>query len=269
MAERARVGRRAGDLLVLAEEAPTTAQMADAWIDAAEILRADGQSRLAAEQVERALALDSGNARARRELERCRHARAAAGGSGRRVFLFSGHMVDAPGRAQPRFPAEKVEAAAARIDAALALHGAGSGDIGLTQGANGGDLLFTESCQRRGVAAGWLEPFDEDEFIARSVAPGGEEWLRRYRRCRAGLSAPPRLAPTELGLPPQGRDSAYPFERCNLWLLYSALAHGPQNVHLICLWNGDGGDGPGGTAHMVREVKHRAGQVEWIDTRTL
>jgi hypothetical protein len=38
---------------------------------------------------------------------------------------------------------------------------------------------------------------------------------------------------------------------------------------LVCLWNGGGGDGPGGTAHMYNEVKRRTGRVTWLDTRTL
>jgi hypothetical protein len=58
-----------------------------------------------------------------------------------RVLLFSGHMVDAPGRRAPRFPPSKVTAAARRIDAALdALHAAAT-DLAITQGAAGGDPL--------------------------------------------------------------------------------------------------------------------------------
>jgi hypothetical protein len=37
----------------------------------------------------------------------------------------------------------------------------------------------------------------------------------------------------------------------------------------ICLWNGGGGDGLGGTAQMYDEVKRRTGRVTWIDTREL
>jgi hypothetical protein len=37
----------------------------------------------------------------------------------------------------------------------------------------------------------------------------------------------------------------------------------------VCLWDGGGGDGPGGTAHMYHEVKRRTGRVDWIDTRSL
>ncbi|ENO83944.1 hypothetical protein C667_24449, partial [Thauera phenylacetica B4P] len=35
----------------------------------------------------------------------------------RRVILFSGHMIDAPGRAEPRFPPALAPAAAAHIAA--------------------------------------------------------------------------------------------------------------------------------------------------------
>ena len=72
--------------------------------------------------------------------------------------------------------------------------------------------------------------------------------------------------PDELGPLPKGVD---PFERCNLWLLYTALACGVDKVRFICLWNGGGGDGPGGTQHMYNEVKRRTGRVTWLRTRDL
>lgn len=72
--------------------------------------------------------------------------------------------------------------------------------------------------------------------------------------------------PEDLGPLPKGVDA---FERCNLWLLYSALACGLDKVRFVALWNGGGGDGPGGTAHMYNEVKGRTGRVTWIDTREL
>jgi hypothetical protein len=40
-------------------------------------------------------------------------------------------------------------------------------------------------------------------------------------------------------------------------------------VHFICLWNGEGGDGPGGTRHMRDEVMKRNGSVHWLDTTKL
>jgi len=184
----------------------------------------------------------------------------------RQVLLFSGHMIDAPDRQTPRFPVEKEGVAAQRIAEALEQLGAGPEDLALTQGACGGDLLFTEACQKRGVRVQWLQPFDEPDFIQQSVVCRGEAWRARYLAAKSKLSIAIRSAPSQLGDPPKGVD---PYERCNLWLLYTALYYGVSKTQFICLWNGGGGDGPGGTTHMYHEVNRRTGQVTWIDSRTL
>ncbi len=187
----------------------------------------------------------------------------------RQVLLFSGHMMDAPGRTPARFPREKESIAAEKIAEVLDQLGAGPYDFALTQGACGGDLLFSEACLQRGVKVHWLQPFSEPDFIQNSVVRSWEAWRPRYLDARAKLAAPIRSAPDALGPPPPNSEQDYPYERCNLWLLYTALAHGVDKVCFVCLWNGEGGDGPGGTAHMYNEVKRRTGQVTWIDTREL
>ena len=187
----------------------------------------------------------------------------------RQVFLFSGHMIDEPSRPTPRFPLAKEPLAAQKIAAVLDQLGAGPDDLALTQGACGGDLLFTEACLQRGVKMQWLQPFSEPEFVQKSVVNCGETWRGRYYSARTKIPTPPRAAPEELGDPPPHSEPGYAYERCNLWLLYSALACGLDKVHFICLWNGGGGDGPGGVAHMYNEVARRTGRVTWIDTREL
>jgi len=232
-------------------------------------VRGAGQHDFALELLERALALDAGNAKglAEQALARQRSALPTfAGRQPRQVLLFTGHMIDAADRPTPRFPNAMVPAAAHRVAAALVALDVGTEDLALTQGACGGDLLFTEACLKRGVPVTWLQPFTEAEFITASVTVGGADWYRRYLDAKAALAAPLRPAPEALGPLPAGRD---PFERCNLWLLYTALAHGADRLRLIALWNGGGSDGPGGTADMVAEVRRRGGRVEWIDTRTL
>lgn len=184
----------------------------------------------------------------------------------RRVILFSGHMIDAPERPTARFPADKESVAAQKIAEALGQLGAGSEDLALTQGACGGDILFTEECQKRGVKVHWLQPLCEPEFIQKSVICSGEAWRERYLAAKAKLTTEVRSAPEQLGLPPKGTD---PFERCNTWLLYTALSHGIDKVNFICLWDGSGGDEPGGTAHMYQEVKAKTGHVTWIDSRKI
>ena len=186
----------------------------------------------------------------------------------RQVMLFSGHMMDAPNRASPRFPPAKETAAAQAIEAELDRLGADAGDLSFCQAAAGGDLLFLEACQKRGVRCRVLLPFDEAQFIDKSVASsaGGDKWRDRFYAMKQKLADPIRIMPDELGPAPMNTD---PFERCNLWLLYSALAGGIDKLRFVTLWDGRSGDGPGGTAHMYDEVKKRTGRVTWLDMRTL
>jgi hypothetical protein len=200
------------------------------------------------------------------------------GGEPRQVLLFSGHMVDALGRQPPRFPADKEPVAAQRIGEELDALGASSEDLALCQAAAGGDLLFLEACLQRGVRCQVLLPFPEPEFVAKSILPsaGGGRWRDRYFAVRERLENqeqafdekqrmdPLRIMPVELGPLPSGAD---PFERCNLWLLFSTLSWGVAKARFLCLWNGGGGDGPGGTEHIYKEVEARTGRVTWIDTR--
>jgi len=193
-----------------------------------------------------------------------------------KVFLFSGHRIDAPDRKVKRFPGEKeyIDLAANAITQALDALGAKDHDLALTQGASGGDLLFAEACLARKLRVQLLLPLPEPEFIARSILPseGGEEWRKRYYKLRDHeLCLPPRVMPDCLGPLPKDKQghALDPFERCNRWLLNSALSCGISRTRFICLWNGSGGDGPGGTEHMMKEVKKRTGQVSWLDTREL
>ncbi len=190
-----------------------------------------------------------------------------------KVFLFSGHMIDTPDRPIPRFPPDKENIAAARIGAALDRLGAGPNDLAIAQGAAGGDILFGEACLARGVSLQLLLPLPEPEFLAASLLPccAGESWRERYLALRDRLTLPPRIMPDALGPPPSDSHGSPgdPYERYNRWLLYSPLAPGRDRLRFICLWDGDGGDGPGGTAQMVKEVAQRNGQVTWLDKREL
>ena len=186
----------------------------------------------------------------------------------RQAIVFTGHMVDAPDRPVPRFPPQLVAAAAREIDAALAAIDAGASDVAFTQGAAGGDLLFAEACLARGVPLRLLLPLAEDEFVRRSLLPvsDGTAWHARYRAVVARLGIAPSEAPRELGALAAGED---PFVRGNLWLLASARAASAEKLCCICLWDGGGGDGPGGTRHLVEAVRAAGGSVIRIDTHAL
>jgi tetratricopeptide (TPR) repeat protein len=182
------------------------------------------------------------------------------------VFLFSGHMIDAPGRTEPRFPPAGEARAAAAIAARLAEWNAGERDLAMCGGACGGDLLFAEACLNRGLRLELRIPFLEPVFLEKSVSFAGEGWRDRFYQVKNNPRTRLFIMPEELGPLPAG---ANPYERNNLWLLYSALAWGLEKVRFLCLWDGKGGDGPGGTKHIYDAVKERSGKVWVLETKAL
>src|SRR5258707_11190694 len=60
----------------------------------------------------------------------------------RTVLLFSGHMIDTPGRKQPRFPADKESIARDAIVDTLTQAGGGLGGLAIFWGGSGGGPLF-------------------------------------------------------------------------------------------------------------------------------
>ena len=183
-----------------------------------------------------------------------------------RVFLFSGHMIDRAGRVPPRFPADKEAIAAKAIADQLDQLDAGAGDLGICGGACGGDTLFAEACLARGLKLQLHIQFEEPAFLKASVSFAGVSWVERYDRLKADANTSLRVMPEELGALPK---SSSPYVRNNLWQLYSALSHGPEKVRLISLWDGQAGDGPGGTKHMVDTVEKYAGRSYILDPRQL
>ncbi len=184
----------------------------------------------------------------------------------RQVFLFSGHMIDAPDRKEPRFPPDKEPIAAKAIADKLDALGAGPEDLAICGGACGGDLLFAEACLARGLKLEVRIPFDEPTFIQKSVAFAPGNWTDRFYQVRDNPNTKLFVMPDEFGPTPKG---ANPYARDNLWQLYTALSWGPDKVRFVCLWNRKGGDGPGGTEHMYETVQKYSGRVYVLDTNLL
>ena len=103
-----------------------------------------------------------------------------------RVAHFCGHMFAADAAAEARLRAE--------IDAVL-----DEEDVGFAYGALacGADLLFAEAALARGVELHVVLPFEEEDFLAQSVRPGGEGWVARYRACRARAASVTVASPME------------------------------------------------------------------------
>jgi hypothetical protein len=189
----------------------------------------------------------------------------------RHVLLFSGHMIDAANRPTARFPPAAEPAAAQAITRVLNDLKVGRNDLGITGGACGGDLIFAEALLAHGASLELRLPYHESRFRKNSVTyakhkPPSDRWLRRFFAVRNHPRVSVQALPDATRPVPRGLNV---YERCNLWMLHDALALGAQRVRFICLWNGAGGDGRGGTAHMMRCVQQGGGKAIWLDTRKL
>jgi hypothetical protein len=173
-------------------------------------------------------------------------------------------MIDARDRKSPRFPSEKEPVAATAIANTLAEIGVTQGDLAICGGACGGDLLFAETCLARGMALELYIPFDEPTFLVNSVDFAGADWHDRYLAAKSRATL--YVMPDELG-PLQEGDNAY--ERNNRWMLDAADRFGGGRMAFISLWNGQGGDGPGGAQHLLEEARRKTARIYWLDTRKL
>ena len=173
------------------------------------------------------------------------------------AILFTGHMIDAPGREKERFPARAEDAGrraiAASVDSLLAAIGRES-VVGIAGGASGGDILFHEACASFKVPTLLRLALPVDDYIEGSVAPAGGDWVGRFRALLARLG-PGAIAVLDetVVLPERLTEGAKLniWQRTNLWMVDEALGLAPQRT-LLALWDGKAGDGPGGTEHLVK-----------------
>jgi hypothetical protein len=189
----------------------------------------------------------------------------------RHCLLFTGHMIDRPDRKDPRFPAAYENSAKQKIREAVEqeLKRSTNGFFGIAGGACGGDILFHEVCADLGIPTELYLALPRADFIRKSVEFAGPQWIDRfdhlYTRLRHHTLCDTESMPKWLHKQP---DYGI-WERNNLWELNSALVNGGTHVTLIALWDRKGGDGPGGTAHMVREAAAKGAKTVIINTNTL
>jgi hypothetical protein len=190
-----------------------------------------------------------------------------------RAVVFTGHMVDRPDRKTPRFPQNKEADAGAAIRRALAdlTGGEPSSCIGFAGGASGGDLLFHEACEDLGIVSRLRLTLPVGPFIANSVAPANADWEKRFNAVAKRLQDTLEILSPFAELPKWlTRKADYNiWGRTNVWLLEEALACGAPEVHLLALWNGEAGDGPGGTSHLIELARQQGVSAHILDTKTL
>ena len=168
-----------------------------------------------------------------------------------RIGLFTGHMLDRPDRAAPRFPAALEETVRAEIEACVERRDV---RIGYCSLACGGDMLFAESVLKRGGEVHIFLPFNIEEFIKSSVRLiPRDDLVERFHRVLDNAASVRIL--NEHGDPDDG--AAYDF--CNRVLAGSAILKSQflgMDIAPILLWDGKRGDGGGGTESVRNYWRH-------------
>ena len=203
----------------------------------------------------------------------------------RRVLIFTGHRIDAPGRKTPRFPATKKAEAAARRKIKEAVEAELKSDegvaFGIAGGASGGDILFHEVCEDLSIETQLYLALPRGQYVKASVSDAGTGWVERFRRLYARHEEKGAMRVlSELTEEPADLAEHLPawlrtkkdysiWQRNNLWMLHNALAAGGDDcVTLIALWDREPtGDGPGGTSDLVQKAERRGAKTVIIDTR--
>jgi class 3 adenylate cyclase len=180
------------------------------------------------------------------------------------VVMFSGHMVDRPGRTEPRFPPTLEPALAAAIRQRVGQLGV---PIAFASAACGADILFLEAVLDLGGEINVILPYDREQFEADSVdLDGSGAWIPRFQaileRATQVLVASERCRTS----------SPEVYEYSDLLLRGLAATRAGQldtELRGMAAWDGQPGDAPGGTATMVAAWTRSGTPMEIIDVREL
>lgn len=175
------------------------------------------------------------------------------------LLVFTGHMIDRPGRGTPRFPADREEAVARRLRERIRCAGSAAA---YASAACGADILFLEAMLAEGREYHVVLPFPADRFLGTSVqfAPGGN-WAQRFQRVLAA-AASVTVASDHLA---SGSSSTYVY--ANLILTGLGVLHARRletDLTGLAVWDGAPDDGAGGTGSLVGHWRSRGIPVERI-----
>ena len=162
------------------------------------------------------------------------------------VIVYTGHMIDAPGRVQPRFEPHMEDRVRADIRARLEPLGPAAS---YGSAACGADILCLECMRDLGGEIHIVLPFPVEEFRQTSVDLRDDgDWGRRFERLLEDASEV--LVVSEK--PPSGETSTY--EYTNLIMTGLARLRAQMldtRLQGLAVWDGQASGEPGGTASVV------------------
>jgi len=168
-----------------------------------------------------------------------------------RVAHFAGHMFASDEAAETRLRSE--------VDRILEEE-----DVGFAYGAlaSGSDILVAEAALARGAELHVVLPFEEEDFLAQSVLPGGDSWLERYRTCVDKAASVTTASLMEFF----GDPAQYGYGSRMAMGLARLRAHhlGAEPIQ-IAIWDGKPSNGPAGTGADVAAWHEQGGRTRSVD----
>lgn len=179
------------------------------------------------------------------------------------VVAFAGHMIDAPDRADPRFPASLVPAVEAAIRAHVKRWHA---PVVFGSAASGADLIVLDAALDAGAEVNVVLPFDRADFVRTSVAPAGAEWVARFDAVLARAS---RIVAAAEG-DHLGDDALFAHAaRLVEGLAVLRAAQLETDPAMLCVLDPGSDAMPGGTLDSWERWRRNLGTPEVIDLRAL
>ena len=176
------------------------------------------------------------------------------------VVVFSGHMIDSPDRAAPRFPPSLERAVAKALSDKIRKLKPG---FGFASAACGSDILFLEEMLDTGAEISVVLPYNKNAFIRDSVdfLPNSN-WRERFERVLKRASHLITASGERL------EAGSVSLEFGNALLLGLATLHADRleaEIASLAVWDRMSGDGPGGTASAVENWQRLGYMPEIID----
>lgn len=180
------------------------------------------------------------------------------------VVVFSGHMIDRPGRAAPRFPACLEQNVASELLKTLKSINTG---FGYASAACGSDILFLEALYKNKCEINIVLPYERDEFVKNSVDfISGANWKKRFDRIMT------KAGSVFISARNMYEQDAISYEYANLVLIGMASLKAEQlgtKLNPLVVWNKKSGDGIGGTASAISLLEKQGYETHIIDLSAL
>ncbi|MBK7831252.1 MAG: hypothetical protein IPJ56_02585 [Gemmatimonadetes bacterium] len=164
-----------------------------------------------------------------------------------RVAICCGHMIDMPDRAVTRFPVEAEHVVLSELREWIRGQHVG---IGYASAACGTDTLFHEALQDEGGESHVVLPFGREQFQLTSVfRTERDRWPQRFRKVLERASDVVEATEERFD------DTLSLFEHANRLITGYAMLTALEledSPLAVAVWNGERGDGPHGTADIIR-----------------